>query len=59
MFVGGSGDQNRVLDSWELELHVIVSHWMWVLGTELQCSERPVITLTLLVHLSCHFPLTF
>lgn len=32
--------QKRALDSLELELHVVVSYQMWLLGTELVSSGR-------------------
>lgn len=37
--------QKWVLDLLELELQVVVSCWMWVLGTKLESTERAVNTL--------------
>lgn len=33
--IGAQGSQKRVSDPPELELHMVVSHLMWVVGTEL------------------------
>ena len=45
MYVVVYGGQKKVLESLELELQVIVSHLMWVLGTKFQSSGRGVSTL--------------
>lgn len=40
MCAGAPGDQKRVMNLLELERQVIVSHKMWVLGTELVSLGR-------------------
>lgn len=39
------GEQKRTFDPVELELQVVVSHPMWVLGTRLGSSSRAVCAL--------------
>lgn len=46
MCVVAYGIQKTVLDILELELQEIVSHPIWVLGTELRSSERVAYALT-------------
>lgn len=33
-------EQKKVLNPLELELHMVVGHLMWLLGTKLGCSAR-------------------
>lgn len=40
MFSGRRGGQEEASDPLELDLHVILSHPPWVLGTELDASAR-------------------
>lgn len=40
-----SRGQNRVLDTLDLELYAVVSHSMWVLGTELWSLARTAVFL--------------
>lgn len=44
----------RVLDSLELELQVVVSHLIWVLGTKLGPPEEQLALLTAEPSLQCH-----
>jgi hypothetical protein len=40
MYMGHHGDQKRELDPVELELEVVVTHPMWMLGIKLRSSGR-------------------
>lgn len=42
MYISQHGDQNRILDPVELELEVVVSHPMWVLGIKLRFYGRAI-----------------
>jgi hypothetical protein len=39
---GTSGGQKRQLDPLELELYIVVYHWAWVLGNQIEVSGRAV-----------------
>jgi len=46
MYAGVLGDQKRVLDILELELHMVGSHLTWRTETKLISSKSAVITLS-------------
>ena len=47
MGAGACRDQKRTSDPRELELQAVVSHSVWMLGTELRSSARAMCTLNL------------
>lgn len=55
VYRGPCGAQKRVLDFLELELKVIVSSLIWVLGTEFRSSAREREVLLMAKHLSSFF----